>query len=218
VSIVSIPGGSFCEETHTYRDDKGVWVPGLTSILALQGLSNGFGGADPAVIENASRRGSEVHALVAAWIKYGDDGMDPTWETEETSGYFSAAKSFINDTGFRPDPDIAEQPRIVTFHGMAFGLTPDAFGCRKPWPAVVEWKCTAAESKSWSLQTCAQEIGLFNSTICGRAKRMAVILKKDGKYKVCAHEDHAYDLQVFASALTCVYYRLRQGQRLWEVV
>ena len=216
MSIIPIPGGSFDEDHHIYRDEAGVFVPSLTQIISLQGLSNGYGAASPEVLANAARRGNEVHFLAFAWAKFGD--VDPTMVTDEVAPYFEAYKRFLEETNFKPDPDWVESPMIAELHGMKFGVTPDTVGVRKPWPMICELKATAAESASWAIQTAAQEMAYFKSTQAGRAKRQAVILKADGKYRCCPHENHQDDSQTFLCALQNVYWRLGHKQKLWEVV
>jgi len=215
MSTLSIPGGSFNDSLHEYRDDKGVWVPSLTQIISLCGLSNGYGGAAPEVLQNAARRGSEIHWLACSWARYGD--VDPSLVTEEVLPYFESYKKFLSETGFVPDPDWIESPMVATVNGLSFGVTADVIGVRKPTPTVVELKTTAAESKAWSVQTMGQAIGRFGLHGAGQAKRMVVQLKNDGKYRCFVYENYAYDCSIFLAALSLVHWRLKHGQRLWEV-
>lgn len=213
MASVAIPGGTFDADTHTYRDEKGAYVPSITQIMSFCGFNN-YNGISKDVLDNAARRGSAVHAIAWAFAKYGD--VDPSWVDDETTPYFDAYKKFIAETGFVADKEWIESSIIATVHGMKFGATPDCIGTRHPWPWVVELKCCAQESKAWAIQTAAQAIARFDNQPA-RAKRMAVILRKDGSYRCCVHEQSQYDAHMFISALSCVHWRLQQGQRLWEV-
>jgi len=217
VSIIAIRGGTFDDALHSYRDTDGRWVPGLTSILKLQGLSNypTNGVVKQEVMENASERGVAVHAIAWSYARHRD--VDPTWITPELEPRYEALRAFFSETGFTPDIDWLERPMVASVHNMKFGLTPDALGVRDKWPQIVEFKACDTEQRSWAIQTCAQELGYFQTNRCGRAKRMAVMLKSDGKYRCCQHEDHERDTATFIAALSLVYWRLDAGQRLWEL-
>ncbi len=208
---IIIPGGSFSEEGHLYRDESGAFIPSLTQVLKLQGLSD-YGGIDPEVLANAARRGSEVHALAAAYNAYGE--CDPSWITEETQPYFDAYMDFLRDTHFKPDPAWVECAMIATIRGRKVGVTPDCYGKLGRDNAIVELKCTAAPQPSWSIQTCIQEFAIFNSAHCGRVKRFALMLMKTRKYKLLEHTDHLEDETNALAALQNVYWRLAKGQDL----
>lgn len=211
-TTIIIPGGSFEDEGHVYRDASGIFVPSLTQILKLQGLSD-YSGIDPAVLENAARRGTEVHALAAAWNTYG--ACDPTWITEETQPYFDAYMAFLRDTHFKPDPEWTECSMIATLNGFKFGVAPDAHGTvgREKW--LVEFKCTATRQKSWSIQTALQECAIYNSNHCGRVRRFALMLMKTRKYSLgTEHTNHESDMANGLAALRNVYWRMENGQDL----
>lgn len=212
---IAIPGGSYNDDLHIYRDVAGNYVPSITQILRLTRISNYSDAISREVMENAARRGTIVHQAAWAFAKYGD--VDPSWLTEETEPYFEAYKRFLYETGFVPDPDFIESPMIACVHGMSYGCTPDALGSRGRFPHVVELKTTAGIERSWRFQTAAQELARFKTNQCGRAVRMAVQLLKTGKYKIDRHEQHAYDCHVFVSALTVTHERLAGGQKVWEV-
>ena len=212
MSIIQIPGGTFNDDPHEYRDEKGRFVPSLTQVLHLQGLSD-YGGIDPAVLENAARRGSEVHALAAAWNEFGE--LDPNWLTEETMPYLEAYFAFLTDTGFKPDPQWTERSMIATIHKFPIGVTPDCFGTKGREKWLVELKCTSQRQASWSIQTCLQELAIFGSNHCGRVRRFALMLMKTGKYSLgVEHTNHEYDCANGIAALRNVYWRLDAGQDL----
>lgn len=210
--ILDIAGGTFDSEDHLYRDQDGRFCPSLTQVLKLQGLSD-YSGIDEAVLENAARRGSEVHELAAAYNQFGE--VDPSWISDETRPYFDAYMQFLADTGFKPDPAWVERPMIATIHGFKLGITPDCFGKLRRDQVVLEFKCTATRQPSWTIQTCLQEMGIFNSNRCGRVRRYALMLMKTGKYNLGdEHTDHESDMSNGIAALRNVHWRLAHGQNL----
>lgn len=216
MSIIPIQGGTFDSGNHAYRDEAGRWVPSLTQVLKLQGLSD-YSGINPEVLENAARRGTEVHELAAAYNEYGD--VDPTWITEETAPYFNAYMDFLRDTGFKPDPQWVEKSMIATIQGYKLGLTPDCFGTRGRDKWLVEFKCTAARQPSWTVQTAMQEAAIFGSNRCGRVRRFALMLMKTGRYDLgVEHANHERDMQAGMDALRTVYWRIEAGQDLMRKV
>ena len=214
--MISIPGGSYSDSDHIYRDESGKYVPSITQVMSLVGLYS-YSAVNRDILENAQRRGSEVHAIAATYAKYGD--VDPSFITAETEPYFEAYKRFMSEKGFVADPDWIETPVIATVHGMKFGATPDTLGmgARSKHPWIVELKTSAVAVPSWSVQTAAQEMAIFKTNNPGRARRMAVLLGKDGRYRTDTHEQAAYDGHIFVSSLSVVHYRLNCGQKLWEV-
>ena len=214
MAAIAIPGGTYSDEIHEYRNHADRWTPSVTQVIKLVGLSHYSEAIRPEVMEKAAKRGSVVHAAAWSYAKYGD--VDETWLNEETTPYFEAYKKFIHESGFIPDPDFCESPMIATVHGMAFGVTPDVLGSRGKFPTVVELKTVATAQPYWAFQTAAQEMARFATNQCGRARRMAVQLLNDGRYKINVYERHQYDAHVFISALSIVHERIAAGQRLWE--
>lgn len=210
--ILTIPGGTFDQSEHIYRDVDGRYVPSLTQVLKLQGLSD-YGNIDPAVLENAARRGSEVHELAAAYNQHGE--VDPAWISDETRPYFDALMKFYSDTGFKPDPQWSECTMIATIHGFKIGITPDCHGTLGRDKCVVEFKCTATRQPSWTIQTALQEMGIYASNRCGRVRRFALMLMKTGKYNLGdEHTNHESDMHNGIAALRNVWWRIEAGQDL----
>ena len=215
MSKVKIEGGFYEDETHSYTTDAGVWVPSLTQILKLQGLSD-YSGLDPEVLENAARRGTEVHGLAATFNQFGE--IDPNWITDECDAYFSAYMKFLDESHFKPDPAWTERAFIAQVYGLSYGVTPDTYGQRGRDKVLIEFKCTAAEQPSWAVQTAAQEAGIFKSNRCGRVRRYALMLRKDATYRLVEYTNHDDDMAQFVAALRNVHWRLAHGQKLWERV
>lgn len=213
--ILQIPGGTFHDEPHSYFDDAGVRVPSLTQCLKLCGLSD-YDGADPEDMQNASRRGVQLHILAEAWNKFQD--CDPSWITADIAGYFLGYQQFLLDTGFQPSPDWAEKPMIVCVAGFRVGMKPDLFGKLNRDDAIVEIKAASCVQASWSIQTALQELGIYQSSHVGRARRFALQLFPSGKYRMHAHTKHAEDEGMGIAALRITHWRLEQGQNVWKHV
>ena len=212
--IQQIIGGTFDDHAHIYRDPQGNYVPSLTQILTLTGLSNFFNG-NAEVRENAMQRGSDVHACIAMYARYGE--IDPTWRTPQLDPYIDAALKFYTEIGFVPDPDFVEQPMIAKLRGYKYGVTADVIGNRQ-YSTVVELKCSDGQFQpAWAIQLSGQAVARFGEHRGQAVQRWVVQLKSDGRYKVTQCDDHAGDLAVFQAALMTVHWRLRNGQRLWEV-
>lgn len=216
MSTVAIHGGSFSTDPHRYLDEAGNFVPSLTQTIHLAGLSS-FAGADPDDLANAARRGDLLHGVVEVYNR-DREGLDPSWVTDEISGYFDGYLKFERDTGFKPDPAWTELPMIVSIQGMPLGLKPDCFGRLGKWDAVVELKAASCVQPSWSIQTAMQELGIFRSNHVGRVQRFALQLFRDGRYKLHPHTNHQEDEAVGIAALRTVHYRLSKKQKLWEMV
>lgn len=214
MSTVQIPGGTFSDEPHEYRGESGNWIPSLTQTLKLQGLSC-FDGADPEDMANAARRGDALHGIVEVYNK-DREGLDPAWITEELQGYFNGYLAFERDTSFQCDSSWTERPMIAEVAGMALGLKPDCFGKIGRYDAVVELKAASSVQASWSVQTALQELAIYKSQHVGRARRFALQLFKDGRYKLHPHENHQEDEAVGIAALRTIHWRLSKGQKVWE--
>lgn len=218
MSILTIPGGTFDDAAHIYRDEKGQFVPSLTQILGLCGFYD-YSMVPRDVMEKAAERGTLVHSIAEMHARYGC--IDETWVTDEVKPYVDAYLKFIAETGFTPDPDVTEQPMIANFHGMKFGVKPDVIGKRNgsKHPTVMEIKTVAtAQPTTWAIQTVGQAIAKFGEHRYVEAIRQALQLKPDGNYRLFTFGDHLVDGRRFYSALDVVWTRLDMGQRLWEAI
>jgi len=210
--LIQIPGGTYSDDPHEYRDEQGKWIPGLTNTFKLCSMSD-FSGADPDDMANAARRGTALHELVEVWNREGD--CDPSWITPELDGYFTGYRKFLIDTGFVCDPEWTERPLIATIRGMRLGMKPDVFGKLRRDKAIVEIKAASSVQATWSVQTGMQELGIHASNNVGRVRRFALQLFRDGRYKLHEHVNHQQDEAIGIAALRLVWWRLEQGQKLW---
>lgn len=215
-NAVQIDGGTFASwPNHEYRSDTGVWVPSLTQVLKLQGLSS-YRGIAPEIMKTASERGTAVHDLTDAHDRYGE--IDPSWLTPGIEGYFKAYLKLLQETGFVPDKEWIERALVANVFGCKVGMKLDRRGKIGGQDCILEIKCTAARQASWAYQTAGQEMGVYKTTRCGQAIRLSAWLRKDGTYRLDRYEKHQYDAQQITSALINVYGRLDAGQKLWEEI
>lgn len=212
---IAIEGGYFDDAVHAYYGNDGLFVPSATQILKLNGLSN-YDGADEADMENAARRGTEVHALAAALNRHGE--VDPNWISDECSPYFFAYTNFLSDTGFKPDPAWIETPIIACIRGMRLGITADVFGKLRNQKAIIELKCTSGVQASWAVQTSLQELSVLGSNHVGQVRRFALQLMKSGRYKLHEHTNHHEDETTAIAALWMVWWRLNNKEKIWEKI
>lgn len=73
----SIKGGTleYFDETHTYLYD-GLMLPSVTQILGVK-YRNDYASVPPAVLDNASKRGTAVHKAIESYNNLGyDDGSE----------------------------------------------------------------------------------------------------------------------------------------------
>jgi hypothetical protein len=213
VTLIQIPGGSFNDSPHEYRDENAVWIPSLTQVIKLAGLSS-FDGARQEDMDAAAERGTELHELVECYNREGD--YDPNWLLPEIDGYFTGYLKFLADTHFVPDPAWVEKPLIATIAGMKVGMKLDMHGALGRYKSIIEIKACSSVQHSWSVQTACQELGVYGSNHVGRVRRFALQLFRDGRYKLHAHEDHQGDEAIAIAALRLVWWRLNHKQKLWE--
>jgi hypothetical protein len=217
MAIRKIQGGTFDDAGHIYRDEQGVFVPSLTQVLKFQGISD-YAGIAHDVMAAAAARGENGHSILESYDRYGD--YDPSWVSDDLVPSIEAYKTFLADTGFVPDPEWIERAMIVSVYGMKVGMRLDRRGKFNGQDAIVELKFTSAIQPSWAVQTAAQEMGVMGTNLTGRLTRLAVQLRKDGKYRIDMHypngdRNHKEDGQQFSYALGNLYWRMNHGQNLW---
>lgn len=202
----------FDEMNHLYWED-GKFVPSCTQVLKLAGLVD-FSMVKPEVLKAKSILGTEVHSLTESWDLYGD--IDPSWLTEENTGYFSAWKLFLKESGFVAEKQFIEYQTVAELFGFRYGVKIDRFGMMRGDKCLIEIKNSDTIQDSWQYQLAGQEMALTKRPRCGEIKRMTCRLRKNGTYRLSnPYENHAWDAQQFMSALTNTYGRLAQGQQLW---
>ena len=138
MALVKIDGGWFDPESHGYYGLDGKFVPSVTQVLKLTGLSN-YDFVNPEVLKAKAELGTEVHGLTVLKDQMGD--LDPTWIGERAVPYFAAYEQFVHEKHFVPDPEWTERSVIATIYGMKVGVTPDRFGKLAKTDTVIELKC-----------------------------------------------------------------------------
>lgn len=206
------PTFHFDEINHLYWEN-GVWTPSTTQCLKLQGLVD-FSMVKPEVLAAKSILGTEVHSLTESHDLYGE--IDPSWLTDENTGYYNAWLKFKSESGFVPIKEYVEWQTIASLYGYRYGVKIDCLGMMAGEKVLAEKKCSDTVQNSWAIQTAAQEMAITGRPRCGELKRLSVRLRKNGAYRVIRYNDHQSDCMQFTSALVNVHGRLAQGQRLWE--
>lgn len=215
MALIEIEGGWYEPDSHGYYSKDGKFVPSVTQIIGLVGLSD-YSMVPRETLEAKRRIGSEVHELCATIDKYG--AVDPSWVPDECRCYLDAYQLYRYEHHFEPEAALVEKPIIASVHGMLFGVTPDAPGKLNGIDAILERKCVEAPQASWAVQTAFQEFARYKSSRCGRSQRFALQLKKNGKYRIDQHTKHDLDASRAIAFLTTVYARLDSGQKIWELV
>ncbi|MBM4442962.1 MAG: hypothetical protein FJ027_21330 [Candidatus Rokubacteria bacterium] len=111
--------------------------PRVTEILASVGLGPDFEGVPVAVLENARRRGSEVHAAIEA-IVYGY--LDESSLADDVVPRVDAYRRFIKESGFETE---ATEREVVSATWRYRGH-PDTVGWlqQKRLRVILDWKNT----------------------------------------------------------------------------
>lgn len=192
---------TFREEDHTYAVE-GKAIPCTSDILQGCGLSD-YSGINPAILENARVRGSEVHDYTR---RFDLDLLDEAEVNEEYAPYLEAWKKFVSD--YKCEWLVIEEP--IYSKKYWFATTPDRIGFVsggllqfKRLLTDVEIKCTAQLMKSFGPQTAAHAIAHDEGKkVADKIKRRIVVqLKGDGTYRVEVY-DKKKDETVFKAALT----------------
>lgn len=86
IKIPDFPELTFTEDSHTYRLN-GVEIPSVTTLMKPLSQTI-YGSIDTDILAKAAKRGTEVHAAIENYIKFGITDITP-----EHQGYFNA---FLN--------------------------------------------------------------------------------------------------------------------------
>ena len=176
---------TFVEEGHLYHWN-GIPVPGVSEIIDSI-LGDEF--PDTATVERAAARGTETHHTIALALR---DDLDEASVDPQVAPRLAAARLFCREMGFKPDE--VETPRYSERFGFAgtldfLRLTPSI---------VVDWKNSATKSKRWPLRTAAYAILAGDRS---DTKRMCVMLRDDGTYRIDNHPDNSKDRRDFLTIL-----------------
>jgi hypothetical protein len=175
---------SYDDDLHEYRNATGIVRPSVTQTLKVAGVID-YSMVPPKVLENARRRGVNVHGLTAEFDRYGD--IDYTWLQEDEIPYFEAWKKFRRESGIVIHE--IEQPMLRTIMGMEVGGTPDRVGLIGRDKFVVDIKCCRAKHVGWALQVGDYEMMLTGKARVGHLGRMVVQLFPTGNYTTIMYDD-----------------------------
>lgn len=181
------------QATHTYRDERQMIIPGVTSVLEDVGIID-YGYLPEVTREAALKRGSAVHLATA----FDDQGrLDEDSLNVRYRPYLDAWRKFRRDTGFRPR-QIERTVHNEVFH---YAGTLDREGVMGDGREVlVDIKCGTAQE--WvRLQTAAYVGCLPNPRT---RTRLVVELSGSGRYRIVEfrNTDWAEDFNAFLSCLT----------------
>jgi len=172
------------DRTHTYRLGPHV-VPAISAVLRHQEV----GRSGPWFKDEHRQRGKAVHRACLAL----DMGERPERLPDEWMAYVEGWRAFT--AAVRPRWREMEQPRV--HRGLWFAGTPDRVGLVGG-PAVVEIK-TGSEAEWHGVQLAAQDL-LTRRPGHPRRRRLSVVLRRDGTYRLHEHDDPRDELR-FLQAL-----------------
>lgn len=181
----------FDEDSHTYTLG-GRKMLGVSEIIQSAGLKD-FSRIPPDVLAHACARGRAVHAACEFF-----DQNDLDWDTvsDEIKPYVVAWQRFKSDCPIEW-ADIEKPLYHATF---GFAGTPDRIAVA-PGRAVYDIKTYAPDAVT-GVQLAAYSLLRFGpQPSFDEPKRVAVWLKKDGKYRVTEYSDRG-DESVFMACLT----------------
>lgn len=170
---------TYNDETHEYRVG-GRRVPSVTEVAGIITAGKYAAATNPAMLEQAKRRGTEVHELCEAI----DCGVDPEDldVPPEYVGYINAYLAFLRD--WSPEWDYIEKPVwTADYAGRA-----DRIGRIDGKTVIVDIKTTASMDRISKLALLLQLHGYrqawaaMGNGLC--ADTCGLQLKKDGTYTV----------------------------------
>ena len=204
----AIPGGTFDDAEHVYKDKRGRRIASATQVFALLGMID-YSRVREEILERKSQLGVAVHAAV----QYLCEGcLD--WDTVDPVAlpYVVAAEYWIKEQGFT---SIAQEEQgIAEVNGMMFGFMMDNRGTMmykgRHRHVILDYKTCVAESPTWPLQTAAYALAAPKLPNGEKYLRVILQLKADGKAKPYYFEDRE-DENSFLYALYVAIWMLNRG-------
>ena len=181
------------ESDHTYHDETGRVIPGVTSLLKPL---FGFEWINEQVLERKSKLGTAVHFATELHDK-GEDLTEYDFHID-TIPYIDAYMTFMNEV--KPTWDGIEE--LVVNQKLGYAGTLDRRGVMYDKPTLLDIKCVAQVSPGAFVQDSA-----YLEAVCpGNTldyKRFVLQLKPDGQYRLYEPKStHREDFGVFVSCLT----------------
>ena len=201
----------FDPEKHEYRLE-GELVPSVTELLKPI-TDKGYANINPAVLQEAARRGTEVHGACES-IDYGLDVEDVG---TDIIPYLDAYTAFLRD--YKPEwlgiEDMVYGSFSAWWGSLDYAGTIDRWGMIDGKLAVLDIKTVASPSVRQKICTALQTILYSRAlTICGKSEktpemRYALYLKKDGTYNLVDLDDFVKSKDVptggIIETLTAIY-------------
>jgi hypothetical protein len=175
---------SYEEDRHLYRNRHGIVRPSVTESLKAQGIFD-FSRVKPDVLENARRRGKNVHKWCAEYDTY--HFCDETWMAEDEVGYYDAWLRFRREV--KPQIIDVERPMLGLIGGIEVGGTPDVIAWIGAWRWIIDRKCCASKHPGWALQLADYVMLKTQRSRCDGWGRMSVQLFPTGDYSLAVYED-----------------------------
>lgn len=181
---------TFDPATHLYRTE-GLVRPSVTQIMQEAGESTDYSKVPKDLLAEASRRGSLVHAILAAKVQMRLDGSKASWGEmhhaffhyqHAVEGLVKAGLNFLHNWEHQLTPSAIETPMYSDRFG--FAGTRDLLAFLGDARAIFDWKCTvpfhheAAEIQLGGYSILEEEAGRPVQQGYG------VELRKNGTYQV----------------------------------
>lgn len=200
----------FNDEKHEYRDENGVLVPSVTTILDMISAKS-YAEISKEILEYAKQRGSAVHDICEL-MDYGMDLVDIPTMTPELHPFVRAYELFLRD--YKPNWQYVEQ--VVSSEELKYCGRLDRAGLIGGKLAIADLKTNQNPTKENKISVCCQTIAYEYALTgkVGNAKRFAVYLKKDGDYKLfdCQEFEKKYNFDSFKLFNDCLaLYNTLQG-------
>ena len=212
---------TFCEESHTYKVD-GVPTPSVTTILKSAGLSPDYSKTPKRVLENKRDIGKEVHhtchAINQAVMELGGYKGNESYVMAYTVtfyedirdwGYTEAYCKFLRESGFVP----THAEEIVYHPSYKYIGTFDTVGLMNTDRVLIDIKTPTMDHPSYAIQTAAYQSAFEWCYKLPVHKRFSLLLKPDGNYDPCPHED-PMDFNVFVAGL--IIHRFKEAKGYGE--
>ncbi len=190
----------FDAATHVYRV-AGKRIPSVTQVL---GILVDFSDVPPAVLENARRRGEQVHAMIDLFNR---EQLDESSVSDELAPYLDAWKLFLVESGA-----IVVSSECRVFHSkLGYAGTADLVLYLNGRYVVPDIKATSLVPRTVGAQTSAYCEAIYHMDGSrGRRHERACIHLKNGRYQLHPRRDPA-DWSLFLSCKNIFDYLQREA-------
>ena len=190
----------FDSERHVYSLG-GMVLPSVSAVLSSAGLRTSYSNVPEPVLEKARARGVAVHAYTESI----DNGDDPVVEDPTHTGYVTAYRSFVRDSGY--ESIVSE---IIVCHAeLLYCGMPDAVGRLNERRTIVDRKATAVLDKKGTAIQCGAYALAWDSMHADQPiEQIAGLhLKRDGSYQLVM-----FDIEEAKRVWLCAYevYRFKR--------